>query len=69
MKLKVTRAFFLAGNRQEIDAEVEVVDRGLIGLLISTGKAVPCDEVTSSGPMTTETAGAAVAGVSRKKAS
>jgi hypothetical protein len=69
MKIKVTRAFFLAGDRQEVGAELDVSDRGLIGLLLSTGKAVACEHAKPAGPMTTDTAAATVPGVVRKKAS
>lgn len=45
MKLRVTRAFFLAGaSLQEVGAEIDLDDKALAGMLIHTGKAERIDE-------------------------
>ena len=67
MKLKVERAFLLAGNRQEVGSKIEIHDKGLIGLLVSTGKASAVEPDEETGPMTTETASGTVRG--KRKAS
>lgn len=63
MKYRVTRAFLLAGVRQEAGAEIDLDNRDLIGVLRGAGKiesvAAAADPV---GPMTTETVGGLVAG-------
>ncbi|HMV62709.1 MAG TPA: hypothetical protein PKE01_05210 [Rhodocyclaceae bacterium] len=39
MKLRVTRAFFLAGGSlQEVGAEIDLDDKALAGMLLHTGK-------------------------------
>lgn len=62
MKLIVTRPFLWEGQRLEIGAELESDDRGMVGLLVQTGKAAPVDDAPQRGPMTTDTAAAAVPG-------
>lgn len=63
MKIIVTRAFLLAGVRQEEGSEIDLDDRGLLGLLIHAGKARPAQEAPPQrGPMTTETVGGLVSG-------
>jgi hypothetical protein len=62
MKLKVERAFLLGGIRQEVGSEIEVNDKGLAGLLVSTGKASQIELTEETGPMTTETASGSVRG-------
>jgi hypothetical protein len=62
MKLKITRAFLLAGQRQEVGAKIETPDRALAAMLVHTGKAVVIGAPEPSGPLTTETAAAAVPG-------
>jgi len=62
MKLKVERAFLLGGIRQEVGSEIEVNDKGLVGLLVSTGKASQIEAHEETGPMTTDTASGAVRG-------
>jgi hypothetical protein len=58
MKYKVTRAFLLAGQRQEIGSEIDLTDRDLIGSLKSAGKIEPATpEPANTGPMTTENSG------------
>ncbi len=65
MKLTVTRPFLLAGVRQEIGAEIDIDDRGLVALLQSTGKAVAAELIDQRGPMTTETTAGVVSGARR----
>ena len=57
MKLTVTRAFLLAGQRQEVGAPLDIEDRAFAAMLVQTGKAAPAEEVAPpAGPMTTDTA-------------
>jgi hypothetical protein len=68
VKIEVTRAFLLAGVRQEVGSSVELAD-SLARELIATGKAqraVPAVE-KPPGPMTTETAPAVVKGKAAKE--
>lgn len=63
MKYRVTRAFLLAGVRQEAGAEIDLDSRDLIGVLTGAGKIEPiADTPPESGPMSTETVGGLVAG-------
>lgn len=62
MKMIVTRPFLWGGKRLEIGAEMETDDRSMIGLLVQTGKARPVVDEPQTGPMTTDTAAAAVPG-------
>ena len=62
MKLIVNRPFLWEGQRLETGATLETDDRGLIGMLVQTGKAVPTEDAPQRGPMTTDTAAAAVPG-------
>ena len=68
MKMKVTRPFILAGERQEIGTEFETDDRGLIAMLKTEGKAIALAPSDPTGPMTTETTSGVVAGGKGKAA-
>lgn len=62
MRVRVTRAFLIKGERQEVGKELDVVDF-VGGELISTGKAERVGASPPvSGPMTTESVPAVVEG-------
>ncbi len=62
MKLRVIRPFILGGQRQEIGSTFDTEDRAFAGALVYEGKAERVGEGEQKGPMTTETASAAVPG-------
>lgn len=67
-RIKVTRAFLLAGERQEVGKVVEVSD-GLAAELIHGDKAAPAGDkpVGKRGPMTTVSAPALAGKVEPEK--
>jgi hypothetical protein len=68
MRVKVLRAFFIRGERQELGTEIEV-DDAFGREMISVQKAEPVSPIAAPvGPMTTESASGIVAGRKRKGA-
>jgi hypothetical protein len=67
MLVTVQKAFLVRGERQEAGSVVELPD-DLARELISLQKAAPAETLApASGPMTTESGGALVAGRKRKE--
>lgn len=68
MKLRVLRPFLVKGQRQEIGSLFETDDRVFAASLVHEGRAERVEGGELRGPMTTETASAAVNGKAPAKA-